>query len=200
MFCVSHSPQDGAYRIVSVNEDDARHTDAAVGQRFLKGFRRRVHQLHYFPAEPQSQGAHPCRENEQRGSHGSHKTAQFIMLFCADILGNEHLPRAGKTHGDEGHAVHNVAANGNGGKAYLPQDLPHDNHIRHIVDDLQQVGQEHGHGKGNELPVYVSCCEIRNKGRRMEPHMVPVMHHGGHGFMVFHTASGILLRSCCYNP
>ena len=147
---------------------------AGIGQSLSERFRRRMHQFHDLPAEQKSYPGYAAGEAKQRSAHGSDKPAQFVMLLCADVLGDQHLSRAGKPHGDKCHAVHDVPADRNSGKPHLSQRLPNYDHVRHIVDDLQQMGQEHRHGKTDKLPVHVSGCKVRNQRMRM---MLHVMHN-----------------------
>ena len=176
MLRVAHAPQNRAHCIVSVNENNARHGNTGIGQGLRERFRRRMHQFHDLPAEQKSYPGDAAGKDKQCSAHGSDKTAQFIMLLCTDILGDQHLARAGKPHGDKRHAVHYVPADRNSGKPHLAQRLSYYDHIRHIVDNLQQMGQEHWHGKTDKLPVHVSCCKIRNQRMRMVMMMIHVMH------------------------
>ena len=176
MLRVTHASQNRAHRIITVNENNACHGNAGIGQGLRERFRRRMHQFHDLPAEQKAYPGDAAGETKQRRAHGGDKTAQLVMLFCADVLGDQHLSRTGKTHGDKRHAVHDIPADRNSGKPYLPQRLSYYDHVCHIVDDLKQMGQEHRHGKTDKLPVHVSGCKIRNQRMRMMMMMIHVMH------------------------
>ena len=163
MLRVAHAPQNRTHRIVPVNKDNACHGNAGIGQGLRERFGRRMHQFHDLAAEQQPYPGDAAGKTKQRRAHGGNKTAQLVMLFSADVLGDQHLSRTGKAHGDKRHAVHDVPAYRNSGKPHLSQRLPYYDHVRHIVDDLQQMGQEHRHGKTDKLPVYISRCKIRNQ-------------------------------------
>ena len=76
------------------------------------------------------------------------------------VLGNQNAPTHGQanTEGIDDKAQHRGIADG--GQAGLPHKSPHYQHIHHIVEGLQQVGQKQREGEPNQFLGYVPGQKI----------------------------------------
>ena len=66
----------------------------------------------------------------------------ILWLTGTDQLADDNLSGSSKAHAHKGHKVCDIAADGYGGQTNLSQHLTYNDHIDHVVDHLQQVGQE----------------------------------------------------------
>ena len=88
------------------------------------------------------------------------RTGFQVMALCAYVAGNQDLSRVGKAHGHKGDQHQHFAADGNGGQAVCADEVADNDHIHHVVDHLQQAGQEKGHRKRQQRLRYAPCCQI----------------------------------------
>ena len=83
-----------------------------------------------------------------------------MLLARAYVASNQHLPGRGKANTNEGKQVDYVTADRHGRGARLADHVANDDHIHHVVNDLQEVGKQQGPGEGDQLFGNVSLCKV----------------------------------------
>ena len=110
------------------------------------------------------------RSRVKQGGH--HFTDEIVALF-PHVAGDQNLAGVGEAHGDEGDEHHHLAAHGDRGKTAGAHHLPNHDHIHHVVDHLQQPGQEKGHGKAEERSRNAACGQIPDQFPVFLCHVAP---------------------------
>ena len=157
---VSHTAQYGADHIISVDKDQSPGAYRGIAQSLGEGLRRCIHHPQDRYAERYAHRAEDRGDRHEEGKHRSDKPADLPLLSRSEILGYDHLARAGKAHGNEGEEVRHIAPHGHSRQADLAQLLSHYDHIHHIIHDLQEIGREEGRGKAQQLRRHAPLREV----------------------------------------
>ena len=163
MLGVAHAAEHGRDHVVAVDEDQTGNTHGGIGQSLVPGGGGGVHQGEDTPTEDQAHHAEHQGAGRQEGEHGAYKGAHLFPLSRADVLGDDDLSRVGKAHGQEGQKVGHVAAHRYGGQAHRAQDTAHDDHVGHVIDHLQQIGEKQGRGKPQKLFGDIALGKVGDK-------------------------------------
>ena len=147
MLRVAHAAQDGGNEVVSVNEQGTVNAgDGILPGIFQDGIRRIQPGQDILIGEQEDDHDDHGQGGKQREERTHHFPDQVAPVFT-DVAGDQDLSCVGETHGDKGDEHHHLAADGNGGKAFRTDHLANDDHVHHVVDHLEQAGEEQGHGK-----------------------------------------------------
>ena len=98
--------------------------------------------------------------DQVEGEHGGDGTLHILLPFGADVLGDEngasHRQAADELDDQDRH----LAAHGDGGGANRPAEAADDQHIRHVVQRLEQIGQQKRQREAHQLPHYTATGQI----------------------------------------
>ena len=162
---ISHAPQDGGNGIVPVDEEHARTADGAVGHGLREGLRRRIHQRGELPGKQNADGGDDQAQSQNEGEEIADDPGQRLPpVALADVLGDDDLPGLSEAHGDEGQKVHEVCADGHGGQTGAAHELPDNDHVHDVVEELEEIRQNEGDGKTDQLAGYAADRQIVDHG------------------------------------
>ena len=162
MFRVAHAAHHGADGVVAVDERQAGHADRGIGKRLRERLRRRVHDAEHAPPQHQRRSAQRQRQQAEKGEHRADEPPHVARPPRAQVLRDDHLPGVGKAHRHEREKVAHVAADGHGRKPDLAERPADDDHVHHVVDDLQQIRQKQRQREDDELLHDAAASEIGN--------------------------------------
>ena len=129
-----------------------------------QSLRRDVHEAKRPVADEEGNHGKGCRQQQTEGEEGADGAAQSLPVPGADVLGNDDLPGGGEAHGDKEKEGGQLAAVGGGGEARRAHELPHDDHVRHVVDLLQQVCKDEGKREGQKLMKGIPLRQVPDHG------------------------------------
>ena len=151
MLAVAHAPENGGNHVVAEDGDHAAEVCKRIVVGVFHGRLGDVHQLEGPVAEAEGEHRAAGGQDEAEGEQGADGVFQLVPVPGADVLGDDDLPGVGEAHADKEEEHGQLAAVGGGGQAGGAHILADDDHVRHIVDLLQQVGEDEGQSEGEQL-------------------------------------------------
>ena len=149
-FGVADAAQHGAEHVVGHDEGRADAADADIGAGGGEGLRGGVDQLRQHRAAGGDDGSeHRGDDGKQHNGRADAPAGAFAVPRAhriAHIHGHAHA-QSGDDHGDH---VQQLTARGHGGLLRRAGELAHDQKVGRAVGGLQQQGQQHGKGEGQQ--------------------------------------------------
>ena len=142
MLGIPHAAQDRAHQVIPVDEHHAPDAGDAVLAGIFPDIFRGVQPPQDFLVGKQEDDHDNHGQAFQQGKQRADHVAHLVIPPGAHIPGNQDLSCVGKAHSHKGDQHQHFAADGNGGQAARADKVADHDHIHHVVDHLQESGQE----------------------------------------------------------
>ena len=150
-FGVPQPPQGGSQHIILEGEEKAHKADPKIGFRLSHGFLRRLNPAEQLPGQDQPQNEYPQGKEKTKNEGGGKFLLDFFFVLCAPEFADHH--RGPQT--DAGGTQHQDGEDGVGGahrcQGGFSQKFADDDGIHGVVGQLQEVAQDHGNGKMDQV-------------------------------------------------
>ena len=150
-FGIAQALQNGADCVVAKDEYGSPADDLHIAAGVRIGLRRNIQRPEQRLIDGKAEhGNHNGGRQRQEKQHSDGVTLSLLVARPL-VLGNQNAPAHGQadTEGIDDKAQHGGIADG--GQADLAHNFPHHQHIHHIVEGLQQVGQKQREGELNQF-------------------------------------------------
>ena len=145
----THAPENRTQRIIAIDKNHAAAANHQVPHSFIPGRTGGIHQSQNALVEYYADCAHDHRQNQLSGQQGTNGLGYFFA-FHSNLLRNNNLSSIREAHSYCQEQIGQLSPDAHRRKARRSAKLPHNNHIHHAVNRLQQICQHHGNGKPNE--------------------------------------------------
>ena len=148
---VAHGAHDPAEGVVHHHADRAGKDDADIGDGELHHVLGRAHQAQQ-PGRERRAGERQQRGGDQVEGHGGvDRQTHLFLVPRAEEAGDDdaRADRDADEEADEQKAQ--VARRADGGERAVADEIAHDQRVRHVIELLKQVPDEHGRGKAEHL-------------------------------------------------
>ena len=163
MLGVTQTAEHCTHGIVTINEDQTGDANGGVAQSLLERFDGRVQNVQNLTAEHEADYTHSNCTGEKELECSADKPPQFIFSACADVLGDNNLGSSRETYRDESEEAGDVTADSNRRQTGLADCIADNDHVHHVVDNLQQVGQKQRGREFQKLSGNVASGEVLNQ-------------------------------------
>ena len=149
-----------AWAEMVAHENGAAHADVQIGQGFVKGLRRGVQGDEDIPAAQEHHHGDDRAADAVQGEHGAHRFGDFLLPLRSDVLGDEHRAAHGQAADEVDDQDGHLAAQPHGGGAHGAAEPADDEHVRQIVQRLEQIGGQKGQRKQKQLLGHAALGQI----------------------------------------
>ena len=160
MLRIAHAAQDRADQVIAVDEHHAVDAGNAVLPGVFPDLVRRVEPGDDSLVGEQEDDHDDHGQAFQQGKKRTDHLAHQVRAPCADVAGDQDLAGVGKAHGHESDQHQHLAADSYGGQAFRADEVADDDHVHHVVDQLQQAGEEKRQRKRDQRTRYAARRQI----------------------------------------
>ena len=156
---IAHTTQHRTDTVVAEHKNGARHTDVEIPLGFGIGFRRCGQCVQHRLAQQHHHRHHHARDRIQ-AEHGADGALDLLLPSRADKLGDHHGAAHRQTADEVDDQNGDLAADTDRRGTHHTAKLTHDQHIRHVIQRLQQIGCQKRQRKQHQLLGNAALCQI----------------------------------------
>ena len=158
---VTEPPQYGTYEEAHIHDSEGCHADLEVARRHGKILPGRIHEGKEVITEKESHHGHHHADDQGKGKRRIRHFFDHGIIFGAEVLGHEDGSGHGHTHDDTYKHENNEKTDSDGPHCIFAHQMAHPNGVHDAVAYLHDISDEHGHGKGHEMPGDTPYRQIR---------------------------------------
>ena len=119
-----------------------------------------LHETQQGPADDHREGRQRQHSQGDEGVGRVHHVPHPVQLARAVVLGDGHRCAAADAHEEAGEEEDHRVADAHRGQSRLADKTAHHPAVHHVVKLLEQAAQQHGEGKGEQMPHDIALGHI----------------------------------------